>query len=189
MSNEWSQEAVALNLATLCKGSGLTAFNPEAVKKVWLYLANKERNRPEPQRIGFWYTSEYAETGKTKFLNQVRAVWNSTPKPLMSDLIVANPPGTVHKYLCVLSIKLDRDNYDPKGLHATLKDYLIQAVASPFDVLVSRCCHTFGQWYDLEIKYSTDITAAFKALSAVPWIHGVYSRPISKFGQYSPELI
>lgn len=187
--SEWSQEAVALELAALCKGSGIATFEPESVKKVWFFLADKERNRPEHQRIGFWYCSEYGEGAKTKFLNQVRSSWNQVPKPIMSDLIVANPKGTIHKYLCVLSIKLDRDDYNPTALHNTLKDYLIQAVPTPFDVLVSRCCKTFGYWYDLEIKYSTDITVAFTALTAVPWIKGVYSRPVSKFGVYSPELI
>lgn len=187
--SEWSQEAVALELAVLCKGSGISKFEPEAVKKVWFHLADKERNLPEHLRIGFWYCSEYGEGAKTKFLNQVKTTWNNTPKPIMSELIMDNPPNTSHKYLCVLSVKLDRDDYEPTAVHRALRDYLIQAIPTPFAVLVSKCCKNFGCWYDLEVKFSTDIVLTFQALSKVPWIKTVQSRPVSKFGVHSPELI
>lgn len=186
--SDWKDEAVG-SLIQICKGEGISQFRQEEVDFVLGVLAKRDVLRPKKLRLGFAYLFEQEGATKTKFFQLVSKNWNNTRETLMTQVpLQSKPEGSIHTHECVISLKLDRDNYEPITLLPIFKNYLIESIEPPFDCLVVNVARVFGSWYDLQLRYSCNLIDAYKILTRIPWVKDGVARPISDFGKRTLAL-
>lgn len=188
MASNWLDNLIP-KFVLLCKGEGHSRFERTQVLQVLKILGEREKGKPEHKRMGFWHVLNYADSGLTKFLSKVEREWNNSEGPKMSSAIQTVPENSSQKLECVISVELDRDNYEVAAIHKIFLDYLIQNVAGPFDCVVVNTAHVSGAWYDLHIRYSNNLTETFRLVTQIPWCKDACIKPKSDFGRYTLSMI
>lgn len=183
---DWRDNVVTA-LVQFGVGENIVPFNRERVYQLMQSLAETEKIIEKEKRIGFLYCLEsYSETGLNTLLNKAEAAWpfqSNAPQPPEIPTESKASSDSAHLLDCVVAIKLDSNGYNPETLLPTFRDYLVEAIESPFAAIPLKIAPVHDSWYDIYVRYSVPLMDIYELLKSIPWIKDIVTKPSVFFGR------